>query len=124
MYHRIQAYFAGIQPVWIDGTLYVLLALFGAVELTFNGDDIYKYWLNVKAIYWIKHSLGWIIAGITAVKMFRDKSYADHLKSKALAKEGLKPAPIAPPVVDKNSPVNQPEQTAQQTTTETVENKL
>ena len=75
MYHRIQEYFSGISPVWIDGTLYVLLALFGAIELTFNSEDIYKYFNYVTAIYWIKHTVGWLIALITAIKMFRDKSF-------------------------------------------------
>lgn len=86
MYHRIQAYFAGIKPVWIDGTLYVLLALFGAVELTLNNDDIYKYVTHVSLVYWGKNAVAWTLAVVTAVKMFRSTTYADHVADKEAAK--------------------------------------
>lgn len=86
MYHRIQAYFAGIKPVWIDGTLYVLLALFGAVELTLNNDDIYKYVTDVRLVYWGKNIFAWLLAVTTAIKMFRSTSYADHVNDKAVEK--------------------------------------
>lgn len=125
MYHRIQAYFAGVKPVWVNGTLYVLLALFGAMELTFNSDEVYKYFPYPHYVWTIKQLLAWSVAIVTALKMFMDKSFADHEKEKELKAAGLKPAPPQPPVLDKNSLVNQPEQTAQQTTeTATVENKL
>lgn len=85
MYHRIQAYFQGIKPVWIDGTFYVLLALFGSIELTFNNDDIYKY-VGAVQVFWIKNVLAWMLATVTALKMFRSTTYADHVNEKDAAK--------------------------------------
>lgn len=84
MYHRIQAYFAGVKPVWVDGTIYVLLALSAAVGLTFNNDDIYKYVTSVKFVFWTKNMNVWIGATLLAMKMFRSTSYSDHLESKVL----------------------------------------
>lgn len=87
--HRIQAYFAGVKPVYIDGTLYVILALFGAVLITFNNDDVYKY-VDARWVYWIKNGSEWIVAVTTAIKMFRSTAYADHLDDKALAASDVK----------------------------------
>lgn len=97
MYHRIQSYFAGVRPVYIDGTLYVLLALFGAMILTFNNDDIYKY-VEAHWVFWVKNCAEWMMAVVTALKMFRSTAYADHLDDKALKDSGMKPAPIQPPI--------------------------
>lgn len=99
MYHRIQAYFAGVKPVFIDGTLYVLLAFFGAVILTFNNDDIYKY-VEAHFVFWIKNTSEWMMAVTTAIKMFRSTAYADHLDEAQMKIDGTKPAPILPPVPD------------------------
>lgn len=101
MFHRIQRYFSDIKPVWIDGSLYVALAFLGAIMITFNNDDVYKYFPYPVAVFWVKSIDEWTIAALTAIKMFRSTAYADHLDNKAMKDAGLKPAPILPPVVDK-----------------------
>lgn len=106
MLRRIQTYFSGIKPVFIDGGLYVMLAFLGAILITFSNDDIYKYspLSSYKAwptfVHWTKSTDEWMIAVFTALKMFRSTAYADHLNDKQMAKDGPKPAPILPPVSD------------------------
>lgn len=106
MLHRIQIYFAGVKPVFIDGGLYVMLAFLGAILITFSNDDIYKYspMSNYRAwptfVHWTKSIDEWMIAVFTALKMFRSTAYADHLNDKQMAKDGTKPAPILPPIPD------------------------
>lgn len=77
----------GIKPVVIDGGLYVIIALCAYAETTLKGDDSYKYmaaWL----VWYSKGVFGFIGAGALALKMFRDKSYANHREATD-AKEAL-----------------------------------
>lgn len=100
MLHRIQTYFAGVKPVYIDGALYVALAFLGAIMITFNNDDVYKYVPYPRIVFWIKSVDEWLIATLTALKMFRSTAYAEHLANKQMEKDGTKPAPVLPPVPD------------------------
>lgn len=85
MYHRIQAYFADISPIWVDGSLKVLTALFGAVLLTFNNDDIYKY-VGAYTVFWIKNLIEWLMTSTVALTLYRSTGYSDHLDAKEAAK--------------------------------------
>lgn len=108
MLAKIQKYFINIKPVYIDGSLYVLIALFGAMEATFNNDEVYKY-VNVYVIFWMKQIIIWSLAIVGALKMFRSTSYSDHVDSVAANKA----------LTDGNS-----KQTVQVTETKTNETKI
>jgi len=79
---NIQTYYSGVKPVMVDGMLYVLIALFGAMEAIFNADDAYKYF-NPYVLYFSKCTVVCALSVVSALKMFRSTSYGDHLASKA-----------------------------------------
>jgi len=85
MLYKAQQYFSKIKPVTIDGALYVLIALFGAMTATFSSDEAYKY-VNPHFKYWAQHVVGWALAVVGSLKMFRSTSYSEHLDEKNLAK--------------------------------------
>lgn len=72
---------AGITPIQLDGTLYILIAVFGTVQTMFSSDEAYKY-IPPYFLFWIKSFSGVALAGVGALKMFRSTSYSDHLKDK------------------------------------------
>lgn len=78
---RIQKYFTGIKPVTIDGALYVLLAIFGFMQVFITQDDAYKYW-NIYMLYYTKFLTGMLLAAVTALKGFRSTEYGKHLADK------------------------------------------
>jgi hypothetical protein len=71
-----------VKPVILDGFLYVLIALFTAMEATFSNDDSFKY-VNPFLLFWAKTVFEWALAACVALKMFRSTSYADHLQAKS-----------------------------------------
>lgn len=95
---------AKLKPVHIDGALYVLIALFGAVSGIFSSDDAYKY-VNPYVIFWLKAAVEIALAGVGSLKMFRSTSYAEHVAGKV------------PPIVDTN---NNPPPLAEQPKKETT----
>ena len=70
-----------MKAVHVDGTLYVMIAVCGAVVATFSTDDAYKY-VNPYIIFWSKAVFEVIGAGAGALKMFRSTGYSDSLKDK------------------------------------------
>ena len=78
---KIQKYFENVKPVTVDGSLYVLIALFGAMSATFSSDDSYKY-VNAYFKFWAQHIILWALAAVSALKMFRSTSYSEHLDKK------------------------------------------
>lgn len=81
MIRALSSYFSSVPPVFIDGLLYCLIALFGAMIATFGAEEAPKY-VNPNWLYWIKESSKWSLALATAIKMFRDTSYSDHRAKK------------------------------------------
>ena len=81
MLRGLSNYFAAIPAVFIDGTLYVLIAVFGVIQTVFTTEEAYKY-VNPHVLFWGKASFGAMLAGVTALKMFRSSSYADHQEIK------------------------------------------
>lgn len=79
---RIQKYLAGVKPVFLDGLLYILIAAFGTMSTIFSGEEAYKY-VNPFLLFWIKAVCGILLACVSALKMFRSRSYADHADDKA-----------------------------------------
>ncbi len=85
MLRWIQERASGIKPVIIDGFLYVVIAMSGSLEVALTSDDAYKY-LNPYFIYFAKNINAVILAGITALKMYRSTSYSEHQEEKKAAK--------------------------------------
>jgi hypothetical protein len=67
-----------LTPVRIDGTLYVLIAIFGASMTLLQSDEVYKY-LDPYFIFYCKSLSSLGLAGTTALKMFRSRQYGDHV---------------------------------------------
>jgi len=84
MIRAVQQYFASISPVFVDGLLYVLIALFGACISSFNSEEAYKY-INPYVLYWTKEFSTWGLAVVTALKMFRSTAYSTHIEEKKKA---------------------------------------
>ena len=78
---KIQNYFASVKPVTVDGALYVLIAIFGAVMALMQSDDTYKY-MNPYVCFYVKFFADIGLAGTTALKMFRSTSYSEHVADK------------------------------------------
>jgi hypothetical protein len=73
-----------ITPAQLDGALYIMIAVCGAVQTFFSSDEAYKY-INAYLLFYIKCSAGIVLAGVGALKMFRSTTYSDHLKDKKIA---------------------------------------
>lgn len=81
MIKRISNYFAGIQPVFIDGTLYALMAFFIFSQSYLGGDEAAK-WISPAVKFWINYVVGGMAAFFGAVKMFRSTAFAEHQENK------------------------------------------
>ena len=81
MFLKLQSYFSKIKPVTVDGTLYVLIAVFGASVTITTSDDAYKYF-NPYFLYYTRCAVEVLLAGVSALKMFRSTSYSEHIKEK------------------------------------------
>lgn len=90
MIRAMSKYFGSIAPVFIDGLLYVLIALFGAMMATFTSDDVANF-ISPAIIFYSKTLSTWGLAVSTAIKLFRSTSYASHVDAKAEANKPLQP---------------------------------
>lgn len=70
-----------IPPVVIDGTLYVSIAMFTALQSSFGSDEAAKF-IALQTLFWLKTATGALLAAALSLKMFRSTSYGDHLKPK------------------------------------------
>ena len=71
-----------LKSVHLDGLLYVLIAVFGAMQLTLTSDEVYKY-ANPYFIFYAKAVVGCGAAAVGALKMFRSNSFSEHQKKVA-----------------------------------------
>lgn len=63
--------------VWIDGWLYLVTAM-GTAFLTYiSSEEAYKYCSPVM-LFWLKASVGSLIAGANGLKAFRSMTFARH----------------------------------------------
>lgn len=72
-----------MSPVFMDGLLYVLIAVFMFMQTYLSGDEAAKY-IAAATIFWLKFIVGSLAAGVGALKMFRSTTYSDHLKEAQL----------------------------------------
>lgn len=83
MIRAMARYFGGVSPVFVDGMLYVLIALFVFCQSYFGSDEAAKY-VAPALLFWINGALGAGAAAVGALKMFRSSTYSDYLKQKQL----------------------------------------
>lgn len=74
-----------IPPVFTDGALYVMIAIFGATETVFSSEEAFKY-ISPYVIWWIKATCSILLGGVGALKMFRSTTYSEHV-AKSNAKD-------------------------------------
>lgn len=74
-------YFSSIPPVFIDGLLYVWIAMTGFCITFFSADDATMF-IRPTALFWLKGIFGCGSAGLLALKLYRSTSYAQHLQAK------------------------------------------
>ena len=79
-YERLSA----IPAVFIDGLIYVLIAVGAAALTMYSTDDAAKF-VDPHMLWLIKGTLGIGSAGVLALKMFRSTAYADHQSDKKKA---------------------------------------
>lgn len=67
------------KAVHVDGALYVLIAVWGALMTVLTTDEVYKY-CNAHAVFYLKALTSVMLAAVSALKMFRSNVYSDHQK--------------------------------------------
>lgn len=73
---------SSLPAVFIDGYLYFMIAILGALEAAMASKEVYEY-MNSHVVFYTKFFSGIFIAGVSSIKMFRSSSYSDHQKAKA-----------------------------------------
>lgn len=81
MIHSLATYFSGLPPVFTDGMLYVLVAIFAFQNSVLSSDDAAKY-ISPGLLFWMKFTIGSLAAGALALKLFRSTAFADHQQQK------------------------------------------
>lgn len=77
-------YFTKLPPIpstYIDGCLYVLIAVFGALLTTIGSDEAAK-WVAPVWLFWLRTTASVMLAAVTALKMYRSTGFADHIEQK------------------------------------------
>ena len=67
-----------LQPVHIDGIIYVIMGFFGSVFASLSSDAAYKY-MEPTTLFYGKMVSGAIVAGATALITYRSKTYSDSV---------------------------------------------
>lgn len=69
---------AGVPPVFLDGALWVVIAMGQAAQGELGSEAAFKY-VDPNLLYWAKFSVNILTQGATGLKMFRSTSYGKHL---------------------------------------------
>ena len=64
-----------LHPSTIDGSLYVGIAVFGAIIACINTDEAAKY-LQPEILFWLRTTCSVCSASLLALKMYRSTGYA------------------------------------------------
>jgi len=81
MLRMFQRYFTTISPVFLDGSLYALIALFTFMQSYFGGDEAAKF-ISPTFKFWLNGFIGGSATVFAAVKMFRSTAFAEHQETK------------------------------------------
>lgn len=92
MIRAMSNYFGGIQPVFIDGSLYALMAWFIFSQSYLGGDEAAKF-ISPAVKFWINYIVGGMAAFFGAVKMFRSTQFAEHKDKKNAETPSFTPDP-------------------------------
>ncbi len=77
MLASIQKYLASLPPVFIDGTLYALIAWFTFNQSYLGGDEAAKY-IEPEFKFWLNWIVGSGATVFAAIKMFRSTTFSEH----------------------------------------------
>jgi hypothetical protein len=78
-----------VRPVFMDGTLYVCIAVLVFWQMIFGGDEAAKY-ITPRLLFFLKFLIGSLAVGCNALKSFRSTAFADHRKEKEQTSQFLK----------------------------------
>ena len=81
MIKRAADYLSALPAIFIDGSLYMLLAVFQFLQIQFASDEASKF-IGLEVLFYIKTGVGSCAAGLLAVKLFRSTAFADHQNNK------------------------------------------
>ncbi len=81
MIKRMSIYFGSISPVFLDGSLYALLAVFGS-WLGILSSETARTIIGAKTLFWVTSGFTTLNSGLLAIKMFRSTTFAEHRQDK------------------------------------------
>lgn len=67
--------------MFVDGLIYVLIAVFTAIGASLNSDEAAKY-ISADWLFYFRSTTGWTAAGLLALKMYRSNSFAEYQREK------------------------------------------
>lgn len=70
-----------LEPMHIDGALYVGIGVFTALLGALGSDEAAKY-IAPQVLFWARTAAQCGLAGAASAKMFRSQSFADYTKKK------------------------------------------
>lgn len=93
MIRGLANYLAGVPPVFIDGLLYALVALFAFLQNQFGSDDAAKF-ISPVVLFWLKTAVGSMGAAVLSIKLYRSTAFAEHQAQKKIETSFMnRPAP-------------------------------
>lgn len=81
MIRAVSNYLSSIPAIFIDGTLYCMIAWLVFSQAYLGGDEAAK-WIAPLIKFWINYSIGSLAAMAGALKMFRSTAYGEHQQAK------------------------------------------
>jgi len=89
MIARLATYLSTVPAVFIDGLIYILLALTAANGAFLGSDNAAKY-ISPQVLFYLQWSNDGGGAMLLALKMFRSTAFAEHQKSKETESDKIK----------------------------------
>ena len=81
MFKITHKYFSTIPSVFIDGLLFVAIALFTSLSASVSSDEAAKY-IDAQTLFWFKMFLSASAATVLALKMYRSTTFSEHQEVK------------------------------------------
>lgn len=90
MIKYLQNYFVSIPATFVDGFLYMCIAMFQFLQTAFASDEAGKY-IDLEYLFYIKTFVGVIAAGLLSIKLYRSTGFAEHKRTKEQTQFYTKP---------------------------------